>query len=122
MTVTVVDREDTDAFELMGLEDRVVDLRLRGSSLKQIAEEVGRDRSTIARLLQRVEDGESEESTFSSIRAWELARLDLILDRIWPLLDPDDPDATPDLESVSAFLTLSRRRTALVGIQARLVH
>jgi hypothetical protein len=116
MTMTVADREDIEAFDVATLEDRVVNLRLRGCSLEQIAEEVGHDRSTVARQLRRVEEGTLEESTLASIRARELRRLDVILDRIWGLLVPDDPDATPDLEAVSAFLALSRRRTALVGI------
>jgi hypothetical protein len=117
MTATVVDRENAEAFvELATLEGRVVGLRLRGWSLERIAEDVGHDRSTIARLIKSVEDRTMEEDNLASIRAWELLRLDLVMDRIWPLLDPDDPDATPDLEAVSAFLAVSRRRSALVGI------
>jgi hypothetical protein len=115
VTTTVADREDIEAFDVATLEDRVVILRLRGWSLEQIAEEVGHDRSTVARQLKHVQEGRLEESTLASIRAWELLRLDVILERIWPLLDPDDPDATPDLEAVWAFLAVSRRRSALVG-------
>jgi hypothetical protein len=91
-------------------------------ALEQIALEVGHDRGTISKVLRRVEEQTLAECTVTSGRAWELARLDTILDRLWPLLDPDDPDATPDLDAVVAFLAISKRRAALVGLNVRPAH
>ncbi len=109
----------TSTLDLAGFEDAVVELRLRGCSLGQIAGEIGQSRATIRTILKRVEERSLGESALRSIRISELRRLDTVLERIWPLLDPADPDAGPDLVAVDVFLAISKRRSALVGMDVR---
>ena len=52
------------------------------------------------------------------LRAGELARTDVIIDRLWPLIDTDPPD----LVSLAAFMKILDYRARIIGLFAPQAH
>lgn len=98
------------------LRKRCVDLRLRGGTYREIAEEAGCSLSHAWRLVTRAVEAWNEEAAEGAevLRRIEAERLDGITRRLWPLIDCDDPA----LPAVDRMLRVMERRAKLLGLDA----
>jgi len=87
-------------------------LRHQGHSFDEIADELGyADRSGARKAVER---GLSRwvRETDEELRARELERSEMIIDRLWPLIDQDPPD----LKVIDRYLQLANYRAKIAGL------
>ncbi len=97
---------------------RALQLRKEGASFNDIGAELGMSRSAAHKTVQRglaeltrLAEGEADE-----LRAMELARLDALLNAVWPAATDGD------LPAVDRALKIGERRARLLGLDAPVKH
>jgi hypothetical protein len=100
-------------------QNRALELRLKGLSLRQIAAELKVSHQAVKRYLdlalaQLIQD---QNLKMDEIRAMELSRLDALMASLWPraMGDGDEP---PHLGAIAQTLKVMERRAKLLGLDA----
>jgi hypothetical protein len=98
---------------------RVVELRLDGHPLREIAEEVGISIGRCSQILRReleTINAENRERT-ETHRNLELARLDAMQHALWARAVPEG-DAEPSFRAATLIVRIMERRARLLGLDA----
>lgn len=92
---------------------RILDLRKQGKTVREIADEVGRSKSEVGRMLQEaLKAVEADQETKKELRALQLERLDLWLAGIWKKTKKGNEKA------IQTALRIEERRAKMVGTDA----
>jgi hypothetical protein len=103
------------AIERADRERKAIALREQGFSFDEIAAELGfSDRSGARKAVERGLSRWMRE-TDEEFRARELERTEMIIDRLWPLIDRDDPD----LKAIDRLQKLMDFRAKITGLYAK---
>lgn len=93
--------------------DSALKLRIQGKSYPAIAEELGyADASGAYRAIMACLAQSSQESGLEQVRQIEVARLDALLEKLWPGVEEGDTD------SIKTYIAVSARRAKLLGLDA----
>ncbi|HWS45066.1 MAG TPA: hypothetical protein VN636_04325, partial [Acidimicrobiia bacterium] len=96
-------------------ERAAISLREQGLSFDEIARQLGfHDRSGARKAVER---GLSRwlRETDEGLRARELARIEMLVDRLWPLIDRDEPD----WKAFDRYMKLVEYRAKITGLFAK---
>ena len=98
------------------LEGRVIDCRIaKGMTYAEIADEIGCSYSTVKRIITSANRRVVDEAGTVQYRAEALARLQRMMKRIWPKVDPLNPDEVPDLRYMEEMRALIDQGAKLTG-------
>jgi hypothetical protein len=103
---------DRDAARLLSRQANAVGLRLAGATYPQIAEALGYDNAANARRVVVESLRLTAERDITELRDLENARLDRMLQGLWPKVINGDSDA------INSALRISQRRAKLNGLDA----
>jgi hypothetical protein len=108
-------RASAAAIERTGRERKAIALRQQGLSFDEIAGELGyRDRSGARKAVERGLSRWMRE-TDEELRARELERTELIIDRLWPLINCE----APDLKALDRLLKTMDHRAKITGLYGK---
>lgn len=113
-----------EEIDFLLLKANVLKYRRMNWSYDEIAHTTGYTRSGVRRLIKRIMREVLVEAGAEEIRAIELARIEDIMQRIWPSVFPpisEDPNVStpiPNAKDVDTYLRLSKAKRELVGADA----
>jgi hypothetical protein len=108
-------RTSVAAIERAGRERKAIALRQQGLSFEEIAGELGYgDRSGARKAVERGLSRWMREND-EELRARELERTELIIDRLWPLIDRE----APDLKALDRLLKTMDHRAKITGLYGK---
>jgi hypothetical protein len=103
------------AIERAARERAAVALRQQGRTFDEIAAELGfADRSGARKAVERGLSSWMRE-TDEELRARELERSEMIIDRLWPMIDKDPPD----LPAIDRYMKLAEYRAKITGLSGK---
>jgi hypothetical protein len=99
-----------------GLGIKCIKLALAGKTRREIAVELSISERAVNTYIRRVMTKTAQNAGADELRGLELRRLDRIVAKLWPLIDPEDENQPPNLAAIDRFLKVQQARRALMGL------
>lgn len=100
---------------------KVLELRTSGGSMRTIAAALKVSPATIKHDIDFMYEQLAREQSAATeqLRALEIHRLDRLHLRLWPLAITSEEGKEPDYEAIDRLLTISDKRTKILGLNAK---